>query len=190
MRLVRADFLKSLIITAGVLFALLISSVCVGAGRTNRGQEKPKVNDQGTKETKTTVSGVVVNQKGIPLKNLALELYMVAEGVAQDAYGNPLKSAISIGPKRQILPLMMFPVKTETDATGRFSMEMPKYFLNPSGLRTIGWTIVNIDATGKVQMLMVNGEILTFLTKAEETKMDLGKLTLTAGAAERPGSGH
>jgi hypothetical protein len=136
------------------------------------------------REAKTLVSGTVVSEKGLPVKAAALELYMVVEGLARDAYGNPLKGAINIGPNRQVIALIMFPVKTNTDASGQFSMEMPSYFLVPSGLRLIGWTIVNFDASQKVHKLNLKGDMVTFLPKAQETRVELGKLTISAHAVD------
>ena len=158
-----------------VIVWLLPATLSLGAGRDKR----PADSNQ-DKETKTVVSGTLVNQKGLPVKDAALELYMVVEGVARDAYGNPLKGAIDIGTNRQIIGEMMFPKKTKTDAAGHFSIEMSAYFLVPSGLRLIGWTIVNIDASGKVHALNGKGETLMIIPKPDETKIDLGKLTLSA----------
>jgi len=158
-----------------VIVWLLLATVSLGARR-----DKGPADSNQDKETKPVASGTLVNQKGLPVKDAALELYMVVEGVARDAYGNPLKGAINIGTNRQIIALMMFPVKTNTDAAAHFSIEMPTYFLVPSGLRLIGWTIVNIDASGKVHSLNGKGEMLMINPKPDETKIDLGKLTLSA----------
>ena len=157
-----------------VIVWLLLATVSLGARR-----DKTAAASNQDKETKTVVSGTLVNQKGLPVKDAALELYMVVEGVARDAYGNPLKGAINIGTNRQILSLMMFPVKTNTDAAGQYSLEMPGYFMVPSGLRLIGWTIVNIDASGKVHALNVKEEMLMIMPKPDDKKIELGKQTLS-----------
>lgn len=140
-------------------------------------QEKPK-----EQETKTTVSGTVVNQKGLPVKAQALELYMIVEGTPRDAYGAPLKGVADLGAGRQALPVMMFPVKTTTDATGAFQMELPNYFMVLSGLRMAGWTIVAIDGPGKLHSLTNNGQVLTIMPKKEVTKIVLGRLVLSVEA--------
>jgi hypothetical protein len=138
------------------------------------------------KETTTVVTGTVVNQRGLPLKRQAVELYMVVNGIARDAYGAPLRDAITVGPKRQILGLLMFPVKTETDATGKFSLELPKYMIVPSGVEMTGWTVVSIDASRNVSVLNIKGAMATIETKPSSNKVDLGKLTASPPPAATP----
>src|SRR5712692_4966808 len=149
-------------------------------------QEGPQNNRQQTakqdKETKTVVMGTLVNQKGLPVRGQRVELYMIVHGVARDAYGAPLKGAVNVGPNRQALGMLMFPVKSETDTTGAFSMELPNYMMVPSGVQMAGWTIVAIDASGKVRALNVKGGMVTIIPKPEETKINLGKLTLSVEA--------
>ena len=150
------------------------------------GQEKSTNNSQQTaneeKEQPTMLSGIVVNEKGLPVKGQALELYMVVNGIARDAYGAPLRGAVTIGPSRQIMGLMMFPVKSETDATGQFSMKLPKYVMVPGGIEMTGWTIVALDTSGKAAMLTSKGEMITIVSKPEAPKIDLGKLTVSPQA--------
>jgi hypothetical protein len=161
------------------ILCFLLTTVCIAAQQEKPPTSKPAASPQ-EKETKVAVAGTVVNDKGLPLKAQSLELYMVVEGAARDAYGNPLKGAIDIGTNRQVISLMMFPVKTTTDAVGHFSMELPNYFLVPSGLRLTGWTIVNLDTAGKVHALNTKGEMLMINPNPDETKVELGKLTLSA----------
>ena len=147
-------------------------------------QEKSTNNSQQTaneeKEQPTMVSGIVVNEKGLPVKGQSLELYMVVNGIARDAYGAPLRGAVTIGPNRQILGLMMFPVKSETDAKGQFSMKLPKYVMVPGGIEMTAWTIVALDPSGKAAMLTSKGEMITIVSEPEAPKIDLGKLTLSS----------
>lgn len=149
---------------------------------------EPQNNQQQTakqdqdKETKTVVTGTLVNQKGLPVKGQRVELYMIVNGVARDTYGAPLKGAVDVGSNRQALGMLMFPVKSETDNTGAFSMELPNYMMVPSGVQMTGWTIVAIDASGKVHALNAKGEMVTIIPKPEETKINLGKLTLSLEA--------
>ena len=177
--------LRSLKIPAlALLMTLVLTDVWVIAQPAHfAGQEKsansPQQTEKEEKEKATMVTGVVVNEKGQPAKKQALELYMVVNGIARDAYGAPLRGAVTIGPKRQILGLMMFPVKSETDAMGRFSMELPKYVMVPSGLQITGWTIVSLDGADKVRALTVKGEMVSIIPEPEAAKIDLGKLTLS-----------
>ena len=149
-------------------------------------QEKSTNNSQQTaneeKEQPTMVSGIVVNEKGLPVKGQSLELYMVVNGIARDAYGAPLRGAVTIGPNRQILGLMMFPVKSETDAKGQFSMKLPKYVMVPGGIEMTAWTIVALDTSGKAAMLTSKGEMITIVSEPEAPKIDLGKLTVSPQA--------
>jgi hypothetical protein len=173
----------------GAIIALF-STNAWPAGRLPAGatQEKPQTNQQQTakqdqdKETKTVVTGTLVNQKGLPVRGQRIELYMIVNGVARDAYGAPLKGAVNVGPNRQALGMLMFPVKSETDTTGAFSLELPKYMLVPAGVQMTGWTIVAIDASGKVHTLNLKGEVVTIIPKPEETKVPLGKLMLSVDA--------
>lgn len=150
------------------------------------GQEKSTNNSQQTaneeKEQPTMVSGIVIDEKGLPVKGQALELYMVVNGIARDAYGAPLRGAVTIGPNRQILGLMMFPVKSETDTKGQFSMKLPKYVMVPGGIEMTAWTIVALDTSGKAAMLTSKGEMITINSKPEAPKIDLGKLTVSPQA--------
>lgn len=155
--------------------------IVTGEARAVR-QDKSAKSQQTAEEDKdkpTMITGVVVNEKGIPLKGQALELYMVVNGIARDAYGAPLRGAVTIGPSRQILGLMMFPVKSETDVKGQFSMKLPKYVMVPGGIEMTAWTIVALDTSGKAEMLTSKGEMVTILSKPEAPNIDLGKLTLT-----------
>ena len=177
--------LRSLKMSAlALLMTLVLTNVWVIARPAHfAGQEKsansPQQTEKEEKEKATMVTGIVVNEKGQPVKKQALELYMVVNGIARDAYGAPLRGAVTIGPKRQILGLMMFPVKTETDAMGRFSMELPKYVMVLSGLEMTGWTIVSLDGSDRVRALTVKGEMASIISKPEAAKIDLGKLTLS-----------
>lgn len=107
---------------------------------------------------------------------------MVVNGIARDAYGAPLRGAVTIGPNRQILGLMMFPVKSETDTKGQFSMKLPKYVMVPGGIEMTAWTIVALDTSGKAAMLTSKGEMITINSKPEAPKIDLGKLTVSPQA--------
>jgi hypothetical protein len=172
-----------------LLMTLVVTNVGVATQAAHvPGQEKSATSQQQTtneeKEKDTMITGIVVNEKGLPVKGQALELYMVVNGIARDAYGAPLRGAVTIGPNRQILGLMMFPVKSETDDLGRFSMKLPKYVMVPSGLEMIGWTIVSVDASAPVRALSVKGEMATIIPKPEAPKIDLGKLTLSPPAVE------
>lgn len=177
--------LRSLKMSAlALLMTLVLTNVWVIARPAHfAGQEKsansPQQTEKEEKEKATMVTGIVVNEKGQPVKKQALELYMVVNGIARDAYGAPLRGAVTIGPKRQILGLMMFPVKSETDAMGRFSIELPKYVMVPSGLQITGWTIVSLDGADKVRALTVKGEMVSIISEPEAAKIDLGKLTLS-----------
>ena len=177
--------LRSLKMSAlALLMTLVLTNVWVIARPAHfAGQEKsansPQQTEKEEKEKATMVTGIVVNEKGQPVKKQALELYMVVNGIARDAYGAPLRGAVTIGPKRQILGLMMFPVKSETDAMGRFSIELPKYVMVPSGLQITGWTIVSLDGADKVRALTVKGEMVSIISEPEAAKLDLGKLTLS-----------
>lgn len=159
-----------------VSFAVLIATSVAG-----RAQDPPAKQE---KEIAKTITGIVVNQKDLPAKEHALELYMVINGIVRDAYGAPLKSAISIGPNRQIVSMMMFPVQGKTDAAGRFTLELPKYVLVPSGVEMTGWTVVGLDADRKVMLLKTRGEIVNVAVDPELTSIDLGKLTLSPATAE------
>jgi hypothetical protein len=175
------------ILAQTLLMTFVITDVAIASLR-SRGpeQEKSADNQQQTakadKPEDTTVSGIIVNEKGVPVKGQALELYMVVNGIARDAYGAPLQGAVTIGPSRQVLGLMMFPVKKETDANGQFSMKLPKYVMVPGGIEMTGWTIVALDAAGKASTLTIKGEMVSIVTKPETSKVDLGKLTLSASA--------
>lgn len=178
--------LRSLkMLALALLMTLVLINVSVIARPAHfTGQEKsansPQQPEKETKEKAATiVTGIVVNEKSQPVKKQALELYMVVNGIARDAYGAPLRGAVTIGPKRQILGLMMFPVKSETDAMGRFSMELPKYVMVPSGLEITGWTIVSLDGADKVRTLTVKGEMVSIISEPDAPKIDLGKLTLS-----------
>ena len=169
------------ILAPALLMTLVLTNVWVITQAAHfAGQEKsansPQQTEKEEKEKATMVTGIVVNEKGQPVKRQALELYMVVNGIARDAYGAPLRGAVTIGPQRQILGLMMFPVKSETDDMGRFSMELPKYVMIPSGLEMTGWTIVTLDASARVGMLTIKGELATINPKPEALKIDLGKL--------------
>lgn len=176
------------IVALALLMTLVVTNVWVvtRAAHPPGRQEKSANNQQQTakeeKEKTTVITGIIVNERGMPVKGQALELYMVVDGIARDAYGAPLKGAVTIGPNRQILGLMMFPLKSETDAMGRFSMELPKYTLVPSGVEMKGWTIVSVDVSAKVRVLSIKGEMATIIPKPEAAKIDLGKLTLSPQA--------
>jgi hypothetical protein len=175
-----------------VAMALAIIALCGNrvwpAGHSPAGatQEEPQNNQPQTakqdKETNTVVTGTLLNQKGLPVKGQRVELYMIVNGVARDAFGAPLKGAVNVGPNRTALGMLMFPVKSETDTTGAFSMELPNYMMVPSGVQMTGWTIVAIDSSGTVHALNAKGEMVTIIPKPEETKINLGKLTLSVEA--------
>ena len=177
--------LRSLKMSAlALLMTLVLTNVWVNArpahfAEQEKSANSPQQTEKEEKEKATIITGIVVNEKGQPVKKQALELYMVVNGIARDAYGAPLRGAVTIGPKRQILGLMMFPVKSETDAIGRFSMELPKYVMVPSGLEITGWTIVSLDGADKVRALTVKGEMVSIISEPEAAKVDLGKLTLS-----------
>lgn len=172
------------ILAQTLLMILVITSVSIATGRAYGAEQEKSGNSQQQtanpdKEEATTLTGIVVNEKGLPVKGQALELYMVVNGIARDAYGAPLRGAVTIGPSRQILGLMMFPVKSETDAKGQFSMKLPKYVMVPGGIEMTAWTIVALDTSGKAETLTSKGEMVTIVSKPEASKIDLGKLTLS-----------
>jgi hypothetical protein len=156
----------------------LLAVSLIQESRPNNQQQTAKQD----KETRTVVTGTLVNDKGLPLKGQKLELYMIVKGVARDAYGAPLKGTVNFGSERQALGMLMFPVTSETDATGAFSLELPNYFMVPSGVEMTGWTIVAVDASKKVRPLNVKGGMLTIVPKSEEARINLGKLTVSIEA--------
>jgi len=147
-------------------------------------QEKPVPKEEKAgkdeKESATVVTGILVDEKGTPVKAKAVELYMVAEGFARDAFGAPLRGAFTVGPNKQILGFQLGTIKSETDATGRFSLELPKYLFVLSGIKPTGFTIVRIEEeSGEVRVLSFGGEMVTIALKPDSKKIDLGKLSLS-----------
>ena len=174
------------ILAQTLLMTFVIANISTATAAVLGTEQQKSADNQQTatpdKPEDMTVTGIIVNEKGVPVKGQALELYMVVNGIARDAYGAPLRGAVTIGPGRQALGLMMFPVKKETDANGQFSMKLPKYVMVPGGIEMTGWTIVALDAAGKASTLTVKGEMVSIVTKPETPKVDLGKLTLSAAA--------
>jgi hypothetical protein len=174
------------LLTFGPLDAKAMTWVNCAAATQEKPQNKQEQTAKDEKEPTTVIAGTVVNQRGLPVKGQTVELYMVVNGISRDAYGAPLRGAITVGPNRQILGMLMFPVKTETDATGRFSMELPRYMMVPSGVEMTGWTVVSIDASRNVSVLNSKGAMATIETKPRSNQVDLGKLTASPPPAAGP----
>jgi hypothetical protein len=143
-------------LVVAVVAVALTAGMAVGA----MPQEDAVKKESARKEQQQVVIGVVVDGKGSPIKDQAVEMLMV-------------------GSKDELERFPIFPVNTKTDANGQFKLEMPEYMFVPSGLKLSGFTVGIVTGT-QVKALSIagSGKVARIALKPATKKIDLGRVTL------------